>query len=364
MKLKRKTLLFFGLAAVLGLAVFAPPPDGTVGPTKSSSSVLKKVADTPATARVAAKKESASDTNNRRTLNEYPERGILGKPGSDLFGTQSWLPPPSPPKVAIEPPLPPPIPQPPAMTFRFAGRFIQDGRSQVYVSKGDTPLAVKVGDNLDGYVVETITANAIALLYPPLGHKTSIAIPPAFLADGATPSVPFVAPPRAAIAPGPGAFPLPGLQAPPSNAVPAPAPKPAATPARVKWDGPAQIKMGTNFSLILRAEASQPIGSSALQVRFDPKALASVSVQPGKLYAGEAGRGFSHRVNAEGSIFVGANRQTAAAAGDNELLILTFKPLKPGTPVEVSLSALNMLNPGGSTLAYDTLASYRATVVR
>jgi hypothetical protein len=228
---------------VVGLAVFAPPSDEPVGPTKVSTATRNtKGADTPA--RVAVKKDNApeTNTNSRAVLNEYPERGILGKPGSDLFGTHSWLPPPPPPKkVVIEPPSPPPVAQPPAMTFRFVGRFIQDGKFQVFVSKGDTPVAVKVGDNLDGYVVEDITTSSIALVYPPLGHKMSIAIPPEFVVDGSAPAAAFAPPPRAAPAaasgPGPGAFPLPGMQTQQqSNPVPAPlvVPKPAGNGTRVK----------------------------------------------------------------------------------------------------------------------------------
>jgi hypothetical protein len=368
MKPNRKTLLFLALAVVVGLAVFAPPSDGPVEPTTVSNSRNAKGADTPVPARAPAKKDNVSDNSGRRVLNEYPERGILGKSGSDLFGTQSWLPPPPPPspppKVVIQPPPPPPVPQPPAMTFRFAGRFIQDGKHQVYVSNGDTPMAVKVGDNLDGYVVEAVTVNSVALVYPPLGHKMFIAIPPDFVVDGSTPAVPFVAPPRVpAAASVPGAFPLPGMLPQQGNSGP-PVPKPANGSARVKWDGPARIKMGINFSLTLRAEADQPISGSAIQVRYDPIALESVAVQPGKLYAVENGRGFTHRINADGTILISANRKSAAATGDNELLILTFKPRKPGLPVEVSLAALNIVGTAGRTVTHDTLASYRATVVR
>ncbi len=240
MQLNRKTLLFLALAVVVGLAVFAPPSDEPVGSARVSNAAGNtKSTDASAPARVAAKKDNVgvSDNNSRPVLNDYPERGILGKPGSDLFGTQSWLPPP--PKVVVEPPPPPPAPQPPAMTFRFAGRFIQDGKFQVFVSNGDTPIGVKVGDNLDGYVVEAITANSVALVYPPLAHKMSIAIPPEFVVDGSTPTAPFMAPPRvapAAASPqGQGALPLPGMQAQQSNPAPGPAaPKPAIPEKRVK----------------------------------------------------------------------------------------------------------------------------------
>ena len=222
---------------------------------------------------------------------------------------------------------------------------------------------MKVGDNLDGYVVEAVTATAIALVYQPLGHQLSIAIPAEISAGESTPSVAFR--PLPAQVQGQGVFTVPGAQPQPGAATPNPAlPKPPGGAARVKWDGPAQIKMGANFSLTLRAEANQPISGSAMQLRFDPTVLASVSVQPGKLYAGEVGRGFSHKVNPDGTIFVGATSQASAEAGDSELLVLTFKPLKPSAQVEVSLAALNITGTAGRTLVHDMPASYRATVSR
>jgi hypothetical protein len=82
------------------------------------------------------------------------------------------------------------------MSYRFVGRLLQDGKLQVFVSKGDTPIAIKVGDTLEGgYVVETITADAIALVYPPLAHRVHIAIPPIMSAAGSTAPSNNVAPP-------------------------------------------------------------------------------------------------------------------------------------------------------------------------
>ena len=78
------------------------------------------------------------------------------------------------------------------MTYRFAGRLAQDGKLQIFVSKGDIPLVAKVGDNLDGYVVESITANSIVLLYPPLGHRENIVIP--IVGSGESATLPVQAP--------------------------------------------------------------------------------------------------------------------------------------------------------------------------
>ncbi len=173
----RKALLFLSLAGVVGLAVFAPTPETPVSESSLTSSVrISKGAGALPSERVAAK-----DTQRVGVLNELPERGVMGDAKADLFGPQSWQPPPA--KVVAAPPLPL---SPPPMAYRFVGRFLQDGNSLIFVSKGDTPVAVKPGDTLDGgYVVESISNTAIGLVYPPLGHRVSISITPS---DGYTPS--------------------------------------------------------------------------------------------------------------------------------------------------------------------------------
>lgn len=87
-------------------------------------------------------------------------------------------PPPSPPPVA------PPVvvaapPAPPAQDYRFLGRMTDpDGIEQTLLGRGDAAIPVKAGTALDnGYVVESITADAIVLAYPPLGTKITLSIP-------------------------------------------------------------------------------------------------------------------------------------------------------------------------------------------
>lgn len=70
--------------------------------------------------------------------------------------------------------LTPPPPTPPPLNLRYAGRMTgPDGATQVFVLLGDTSLMASVGQTLpNGYRVETITARAIELRYPPL-HSTA-----------------------------------------------------------------------------------------------------------------------------------------------------------------------------------------------
>lgn len=177
----RKALILLALAGVVGLAVFAPQVDQPVrSPQSSAAGRSATSAGPPPPAR-------AMDKDGRRIeiLSEFRKRGTLGDTKAELFGPQSWQPPPS--KAVASPPLP----EPPPMIYRFAGRLLQDGKLQVFVSKGDTALAIKQGDVLEGgYVVEAITADTIALVYPPLGHKASISIPAAISTAGALPANP------------------------------------------------------------------------------------------------------------------------------------------------------------------------------
>ena len=329
----RKHFLFLILAGVVGLAVFAPTPEEPK-------------------LRPQAAKAAGADT------------ALAPRATSKVAATQAALAPPSalPARSAFG--------QAPAMSYRFAGRLVQDGVAKIFVTKGDTPVAVKVGDKLDDYLVESIGSQSIALVYPPLGKKVSIAMSAVQDGSGQEAAAPASLSPPPPQAPStPAARPVPTSGAAPAPAVAA-APQAVAVGkgARVLWDGPAQVKMGANFSVALRVDSDQPISASPMQLRFDPAVLESVAVRPGKLYASEAGRGFTYRVNPDGAIFVGASGRsasgadTSAGAGGAELVVLVFKPLKPGATAEVSLSALNLQGPSGRALAIEALTTFRAPV--
>lgn len=248
------------------------------------------------------------------------------------------------------------------MTYRFVGRLLQDGKQQLYVSKGDTPVAIKQGDSLDGYVVESITSGEIALVYPSLGHKVKIAIPVIVTSSGAGSINSSMATTRSEL----GSLPAREALSQPSTApaaatTPAPAPAAGGT-ARVRWEGPGQVMVGSTFSVSLRVVADQPISRTPLQVRFDPALLESVAVRPGKLYASDSASEFTYQVNPGGSISVRAATQATPTVGAAELLILTFKPLKPAASAEVSLTTLNLQGTAGRAVAHDTLATYRASI--
>ena len=115
------------------------------------------------------------------------------------------------------------------MPYRFAGKLIQNGQLQVFLSKGDTPIPIKQGEVLDGtYRVESIAESGVTLVYLPLGHKESIPVASA-LPPTAAATPPFGAAP-------PTSGPQPGLGTIPTGAVVAPAP---AIPFAPRRDGAA-----------------------------------------------------------------------------------------------------------------------------
>jgi hypothetical protein len=53
-----------------------------------------------------------------------------------------------------------------------------DGVEQTLLGRGDAAVPITVGTTLDnGYVVESIAADAVVLVYPPFGSKAVLQIP-------------------------------------------------------------------------------------------------------------------------------------------------------------------------------------------
>lgn len=53
------------------------------------------------------------------------------------------------------------------------------GERLVMLARGDSSVTIQAGMRLDeGYVVESIDAGAVHLIYPPLGTAVDIPIPP------------------------------------------------------------------------------------------------------------------------------------------------------------------------------------------
>lgn len=268
------------------------------------------------------------------------ERAGLGEAGPALFAPHSWQAPA--PQIVASPPAPvaPPLP------YRFAGTFTENGTQQVLLAKGDAVVPVKLGETLDGaYLVESIRDSEIVLQYLPLGVRQTIpvnsAIAVAALADAARSEGWEEA------AKG-------GVQAPPSGAAPL---------ATLEWSGPQRVRLGEPFDVALKMNSSQLVQSAPLQLRFDPAVLESLAVRPGRFF-GAARRQFTHRVNSDGTIFVGASVPVAVKAADAELLVVTFKAVSATPEASLAVMKLGLLGPDGKPVATEQLTAYRTTIVR
>jgi hypothetical protein len=106
---------------------------------------------------------------------ERLERPGLGEARAHLFTTPPAraAPPPSPPPVVAAPSVPPPLP------YRFLGRYVEGGRSAVYLARGDEPVLAVPGATLPGgYRVEEVAPEAVTLLYVPLGSRQRLQLSP------------------------------------------------------------------------------------------------------------------------------------------------------------------------------------------
>jgi hypothetical protein len=224
----------------------------------------------------------------------------------------------------------------PPMPYRFAGRVRKGAEEELLLSKGELVFPVKEGDTLDGtYKVVAVKPDLIELIYIPLGTAERITVNSALDVEVARP---------VAAAPTP---------------TPTPAPVTDGRPAQLRWDGPKQVRAGGNFSVALRVSTQEPLRAAPMQLRYEPGVLEAIEVRPGKFI----GKGsFSYRVSPEGSIFVGALTPSEAPGADAELVVVTFRPLKPGAIAELSVSALSLQGMAGRAIAHEQPAAFRTTI--
>ena len=82
--------------------------------------------------------------------------------------------------ASVPEPARPPPPPPPVQDYRFFGRVIgPDGGEQILLARGESFVSITKGTVLDnGYVVESISAESVVVVFPSLGIRTSVPIPP------------------------------------------------------------------------------------------------------------------------------------------------------------------------------------------
>ena len=101
-------------------------------------------------------------------------RGDAAAPQGDPFGRLDFAPTPRP-QQQHQAEAPPPAPAAPALPFKYFGKLTQNGKTEVYVMRGDELLTVTAGQKIDHeYSVESITESAIGFTYLPLKTRQSL----------------------------------------------------------------------------------------------------------------------------------------------------------------------------------------------
>ena len=213
-------------------------------------------------------------------------------------------------------------PTAPPMPYRIAGQAVREGVPQVVLARDDRVLTVREGDVLDGgYRVESVSADGVTLVYVPLDIRERLTFNPV---------------------------------------LPAAAPAADASPARLRWEGPEQVQAGTNFNVTLKITSRQPVRGSPVQLSYDAKLLEPIAVRAGQFVADGS---FTYRVNPGGSIVIGAFGNGSVAA-DAELLVVTFKPIRPGATAELKLSSLALQGATGRALVHEPLGAFRTAITQ
>ena len=110
------------------------------------------------------------------------------------------------------------------------------------------------------------------------------------------------------------------------------------------WQVPAQVKVGEQFSAVLRVNSQAPLRGMPLLIGYDPQVFEVANVQEGGfLKQGGAQTGFSQRVDpAQGMVFVTSIRLNdsgtdAGINGSGSVATVTFKALKEDSAAKVQL---------------------------
>lgn len=110
------------------------------------------------------------------------------------------------------------------------------------------------------------------------------------------------------------------------------------------WQAPAQVRVGEQFSAVLRVNSQQALRGMPVLVAFDPQLFQVVSVLEGDFFKqGNGATTFSQRVDpAQGKVFVALVRQGSSGNdggvnGSGGLVTVTFKALKAAPSAKLEL---------------------------
>jgi hypothetical protein len=210
----------------------------------------------------------------------------------------------------------------PAMPYRVAGKLAYSDGTRIVLAKGDRLFLVREGDMLeDDYRIVSVRADAVTLLYMPLGVRQELAM-------DFTPAATSAAAPAAQA----------GEQS-----------KPVVGAAKLRWEGPERVREGDTFDVTLRVSSEQPVRALPLQLSYDAKLLEPVGVRPGSFFAYG---NFNYHVSPNGSILVGGFG-AAAVPSDAEIVVLSFRPIRAGATADLVISSVTIQGAEGRAIVPD-----------
>lgn len=98
-------------------------------------------------------------------------RAEAAAPQNDPFAPRSF----APPQRAAATDAPAAAPTAPSLPFRYAGKLIANGKTEIFVMRGEDLISIAAGQKIDGeYRVDAITESSIRFTYLPLKTRQSI----------------------------------------------------------------------------------------------------------------------------------------------------------------------------------------------
>jgi hypothetical protein len=155
LKLNKQRKIALGVLAAAAALAFWPDQDPLAAAPKAP----------PSTAAAAEVREPVAAI-------EMPARGAMPRLERDPFSAPTPTPTLARPTAVAAAP----VPAIPANPYRFAGALRVGGATQRFLARGNDTFEAKTGDALeDGYVVESVSENAIVLVHRASGARQSLA---------------------------------------------------------------------------------------------------------------------------------------------------------------------------------------------
>jgi general secretion pathway protein D len=125
--------------------------------------------------------------------------------------------------------------------------------------------------------------------------------------------------------------------------------------ASLRWQGPAELRVGDSFAVQLTMQSDQPVVSLPMAVGFDPRVVQVMSITEGDfLKQGAAQTSFTSRVDANGQILMTGTRAGdtgATNAGSIATLNLRILATPPGGNTRLQLLTIAPIMLGGRSLS-------------